>query len=104
MNEPQKGRSARIWFYVSLGMIGIALPLHFRGVDEKAVRALGVVYLLIWYYGAGRAQARYVKAKYGDDYPRKPWGKPLLIALASVVGYFGVVVVLVIVAGLVEVN
>jgi hypothetical protein len=104
LNEPQRGRSARVWFYVSLGMIGIALPLHFLGMDEKAVRGLGVLYLVIWYFAAGRAQARYVKEKYGQDYPRRPWGKPLLIALASVVAYFAFVVVLVVVAGLVEVK
>jgi hypothetical protein len=100
LNEPQRARSAKAWFYGSLGILGMSLPLHLVGVAEQAGRGLGILYLLIWYFAAGRPQARYVKGKYGKDYPRRAWGKPLLIAMASVVAYFALAIVLVVLAGL----
>jgi hypothetical protein len=99
LNEPQRARAAKVWFYVSLVMLGVSLALHLVGVAEDVARALGVVYLGIWYFAAGRPQARFVKGKYGEDYPRRPWGKPLLIATASVVAYFALAFVLVVMAG-----
>jgi hypothetical protein len=30
---------------------------------------------------------RYVKEKFGDDYPRKPWGRALLYATGALFGY-----------------
>src|SRR5207249_10323860 len=54
---------------------------------------LALVYLLIWYFAAGRPQARYVKERLGTDYPRKAWGKPLLVAIALFLAYVVIAVV-----------
>jgi len=43
---------------------------------------------VIWYFGAGRSEATYIKGRYGKDYPRRAWGKPLLIATFGLVVYF----------------
>jgi hypothetical protein len=106
LNEPERARSAKAWFYVSLVMTGIYGLLFVVGVDQQAVRYLALLYLVTWYFANGRPQARYVKEKYGKDYPRKPWGKPLLIAVALFVAYFVLAFVLVlmavVVAGLVR--
>ena len=59
---------------------------------DAATRGLGVLYLIIWYFSAGRSQAKYVKEKYGKDYPRRGWGKPLLIGVAAIIGYLFVAV------------
>ena len=46
----------------------------------------GIVILLALYFSSGRPQARYVKEKFGNDYPRRPWGKTLLLAVAAFIG------------------
>jgi hypothetical protein len=99
LNEPERARSAKVWFYVSLGMLALYLVVSLFGA-EQAVRGLALLYLVIWYFAAGRSQVSYVKAKYGNNYARKPWGRALLIAIASTVAYFVVALVLGVVAGL----
>jgi uncharacterized protein YhhL (DUF1145 family) len=96
LNEPARARSAKAWFYVSLLMTGIFGLLSVVGVDKQALRYLALLYLVIWYFAAGRPQARYVKERYGTDYPRRPWGKPLVIAVAAFVAFFILVLVLVV--------
>jgi len=63
-------------------------------------RAVGLGYLLVWYFAAGREQAKYVKKKWSKDYPRRGWGKPILIAIGAFVGYFLVAVAAGIAVGL----
>ena len=106
LNEPERARSARVWFLVSLLMTAMYALLPLAGVGQQAVRYLALLYLLIWYFAAGRPQGRYVKEKYGKGYPRRPWGKPLLIAIALFLAYpvfaFVVVMTVVTVAGAVR--
>jgi len=54
---------------------------------DAATRMVAFAYLLVWYFAAARSQSTYVKERFGKDYPRKGWGKPLLIAVAGLVGY-----------------
>ena len=56
------------------------------------MRGLGFLYLIIWYFSAGRSQAKYIKENVGKVYPRRGWGKPLLIAAAAFIGYLFVAV------------
>src|SRR6059036_2859949 len=63
LNEPEKARSAKVWFYVSLVMIGIYMLLPLVGVDKIVGCCLALLYLPIWYFAAGRPQVRYVKEK-----------------------------------------
>lgn len=55
--------------------------------SDGAIRFIGLIILLAWYFSTGRKQARFVKEHYGDTYPKKPWGKPLLIAFACFIGF-----------------
>jgi hypothetical protein len=106
LNEPERARSAKVWFAFSLLMTAGSSLLPLAGVGQQAVGYLALLYLLVWYFAAGRPQARYVKEKYGKDYPRRPWGKPLLITIALFLAYLVLVFMLaisvVIVAGLVS--
>jgi len=103
LGEPARAGSAKVWAILSLVVIagfaclGALLPDN-KGLDG-ATRSLGLVLLLSWYFTSGRAQAKYVKERFGKNYPRRGWGKPLLFALALLFGFFVVVVVLVIVGG-----
>ena len=86
LGESGKAAAARVWF-----AIGLVLPVVY------AVTGLGIVallYLLLWYFVSARGQAKYVKSRFGDSYPRRSWGKPLMIGLVLAVGY-GVVATLI---------
>jgi hypothetical protein len=92
LGEPDRAQSAMVWFYCSLGLLFVYIFMGVFIADKKVVdgasRVLAFLYLLIWYFSAGRAQAKYVKGKFGSDYPRRSWSKPLLIGVAAIVGYF----------------
>ena len=91
LGETDRAKSAMGWFYFSLIMLVVYIFMGMFIANEKAAdgaaRGLGFLYLLIWYFSAGKSQAKYVKEKFGKDYPRRGWGKPLLIGVAAIVGY-----------------
>ena len=102
LGETEKEKSAMGWFYFSLAMLGVYVLMGvFMEKPEEAdgaARGLGFLYLLVWYFSAGRAQARYVKEKLGSNYPRRAWGKPLLIGVAAIIGFFTLAVIVVLIA------
>lgn len=91
LGKPERAASAQTWFYISLAMLAAYVLLGVFMPDPKvsdaAARGLALLYLLVWYFGAGRSQIKFVKANLRSDYPRKPWAKPLLIAVAALFGY-----------------
>jgi uncharacterized protein YecT (DUF1311 family) len=91
LGESSKATAAKIWFYVSLLVlitIAIVQVVALKAGAEASTGGLALLFLLIWYFAAGRAQAKYVKATLGQDYARKSWTKPLLIALTCMVAYW----------------
>lgn len=92
LGEPEKEKMSMRWFYFSLVVMAIYLCIKFfmahRGKADMAASALPVIYLIVWYISAGRAQAKYVKVKFGYTYLRRPWAKPLLIGVAAIFGFF----------------
>jgi hypothetical protein len=92
LGEQDRASSSMNWFYLSLVMFVVYLCIAMFVADEKAAehaaRGLSVLYLTIWYISAGRSQAKYVRARFGKDYPRRGWGKPLVIGVAAIIGYF----------------
>lgn len=87
LGEPQKAASARAWFYISLSILPVYLLARVLTGLYTTAQPLFVVYLFVWYFASGRRQAKYVKEKLGSDYPRKPWGRPLLGAAGAFVAY-----------------
>jgi hypothetical protein len=92
LGEPAKASAAKIWVAVTLvALIGIATAAALlpgaRFVDAL-LRAVGVVLLLSWYFSSGRAQTAYVKSRFGKSYPKRGWGKPLLLASLAVIAFF----------------
>jgi hypothetical protein len=92
LGETEKAAAAKVWVIVALALLFV-LPLAvvlipaLRGL-QVLTNVFGLVLLISWYSSSGRPQARYVKERFGKDYPRKSWGKPLLIALGATVSYF----------------
>ncbi len=106
LGRQDEAERARKWviglivFFVLLLVGGALLP------DTKAVdgtsRLLGFAVLLSWYYSRAKPQAAYVLAKYGKDYPRRGWARPLGAAVGILVAFMAVVFAIAFVAGLSE--
>jgi hypothetical protein len=103
LGEPEKASSAQNWFHVSVAMLALYVLMGVFMDDSKAAdgaaRGLGLLFLIVWYFSAGRAQSKYVKEKFGSTYARKPWGKALLIGVAAFVGFIIAAVIVGLVLG-----
>jgi hypothetical protein len=102
LGEPVKASVAKVWVLVTLlALAGIILAAAFlpnpRSLDGVS-RTVGLVLLLSWYFSSGRSQVEYVKARYGKDYPRRNWAKPLLLGCLALIGFFIFIVVVSLVA------
>ena len=102
LGEPAKASVAKVWVLVTLlALAGTAVAAaclpYSRSLDGVS-RTEGFVLLLSWYFSSGRSQAEYVKSRYGRDYPRRNWGKPLLLGCLALVGFIVFIVVVGVVA------
>jgi hypothetical protein len=102
LGEPAKASVAKVWVWVTLlALTGTTVAAAFvpnpRSLDGMS-RMVGLVLLLSWYFSTGRSQAEYVKSRYGKDYPRRSWGKPLLLGCLALVGFIVFIVVVSLVA------
>jgi len=112
LGEPEKAASSKKWFYVSVVILAViwliigeeAFKMEELGVDppsmdapatvgEFAIQLIWFLFMLVWYFSAGRAQSKYVKEKFGSTYARKPWRKALAIGFAAFFGSFLAVIV-----------
>ena len=80
----EKIRNSQIWLIVSIVMlvIGFFLPSPFG-------TTLTLSYLLIWYFSAAKPQAKYIKERWGNTYPRRSWLWPLAIAIVALMILYG---------------
>jgi len=96
LGEMEKARGQRIWaianlVYVLVVIAGSAMLPDSKGLDA-IVRFSGLGILLAWYFTGGKVQVAYVKEHFGDNYPRRGWGAPLLIAVACFAALVGVMI------------
>ena len=109
LGEEDKAEKSMMWFYISVSLllayVMSVLFFYFTTGNAKTgeliSRILPLPYLILWYYFSGRDQAKYVKLKFNDNYVRKSWGKPLIIAVLSMLGYWVLAFVTGIVMGIV---
>lgn len=92
MSETELAAISKKWFYASLGMLllyaiaGVALAGNEAGL--LLLRVLPLFYLVTWYLGSARPHMKSVKERFGNDYNRRPWMKPLLAASGLTVMYW----------------
>lgn len=89
LGERERAATARTWFYVSLAMLGVYVVIRLITGDRSYASAqpLLLLYLFVWYFAGGRSQEKYVKERFGSTYPKKAWGKTILMGIAAVFGY-----------------
>jgi hypothetical protein len=90
LGEPAKASTAKVWVISSLviiiGTSAASILMPANNVVGGLSRMIGFVLLIGWYASSGRSQMAYVKTRFGKDYPRQGWGKPLLFALLAFIG------------------
>jgi hypothetical protein len=98
LGRTQEAKANRICFYASLGFLAFVLfSIFIPQIPESVCRAAGIGLLIGWYVSTGKVQAQYVTETWQKSYTRKPWTKPLLLAVNCLIGY----VLLVIAVGIV---
>jgi hypothetical protein len=89
LGEKDKAAVSRFWviavavLMLVMPVIGVLVP----GLLGRGGNLWGIVPLIAWYGGSGRQQVAYVKHRFGKQYPRRGWGKPLGYAVLVLVGY-----------------
>ena len=67
---------------------------------DSGTRLLGLVLLVTWYITSAKAQAKVVKERFGNDYPRKGWLLPIGVAFGCIFVFFVLMVVALVIADL----
>jgi len=90
LGEPAKASASKTWAAIGL-IVFVALALASAFLPERPMdgisRAVAIGLLLSWYFASARQQTAYVKARFGSDYPRRGWLKPLFLAVLAVLGF-----------------
>lgn len=94
LGDAQKAAASKNWaigsaaFFVVLIVLSAVLP-ESKAIDGLS-RASGLGLLIAWYYAIGKSQQSLVLARYGKDYPRKGWAKPVGIAICGCIAFLAV--------------
>jgi TPR repeat protein/serine/threonine protein kinase len=80
---PNEEKRNMWWFY---GMIAyFAVSMLFAGLGGLLKFYLPV--LLVWYFTCGRKQEKLVFERFGDDYPRKSFFRPIVITVVCIFAF-----------------
>lgn len=87
MGQPERAASARKWLYASLLLLLLQITtraLNDRfGTEPLLLHPAGLLFFVIWYFGAARQQSLLVRERYGARYRRKSWDSVLLGAVVA---------------------
>jgi hypothetical protein len=90
LGEPAKASASRRWAAAGV-VVFVVLALASALLPEKATdgisRAGAIGLLFAWYFASARQQTAFVKARFGKEYPRRGWTKPLLLAVVALLGF-----------------
>jgi hypothetical protein len=99
LGRTDEAKTNKVWFYASLAYLGAVLVSMFvPAIPDGVFRGAAIGILLGWYFSLGKKQIQYVKDTFQDGYQRKPWTKPLLVAVGCLVGFFVVLFIFAIIA------
>jgi hypothetical protein len=88
LGDEPRARINRNWVIASLvlllGSMFLGLLLPESKALDASTRLLGLGLLVSWYVSSAKVQARYVKDRFGKDYPRRGWSVPILVAIGCI--------------------
>jgi hypothetical protein len=90
LGEAGKASASRRWAVTGV-VVFVVLALASAFLPEKPMdgisRAGAIGLLFAWYFASARQQTAFVKARFGKEYPRRGWAKPLFLAVLAVLGF-----------------
>ena len=90
LGELAKADASRRWAAIGV-VVFVVLALASAFLPERPMdgvsRAVAIGLLFAWYFSSARQQTAYVKARFGKDYPRRGWLKPLFLAVLAILGF-----------------
>lgn len=92
--ELEKLNKGFMWGTLAVLVIAILLAI-FAGINTNFV---GLAALGAWYGAVGRKQVALVKERYGSNYPRRSWGKPILLGILGIVALYVCIFILAFIA------
>ncbi|GAB6261260.1 hypothetical protein [Photobacterium sp. R1] len=78
LGDDGKAKQSMNWVYGAIVIIILAILL-----PEKIGSAIGLGYLLSWYFSSAQQQVKYVREKHNNAYRKNGWAKPIGIAVVS---------------------
>jgi uncharacterized membrane-anchored protein len=103
LGEDERAATSKMWAIGSAITIGIFTLLSIVSAvltsSPDIGRSVGLILLVVWYFANGRAQSKYVKEQFGTDYPRRGWGKPLLVAVGVLLGFLAAAMIVGVIVG-----
>lgn len=103
LGNEEKAGHARMWMIASIVILGCVLIASMVLPDSKELdriaRSFNMGLLVAWYVTSAREQQKLVKERFGKDYERRGWLKPIGLALLALFGVFCVLMVAGAVAG-----
>jgi succinate dehydrogenase/fumarate reductase cytochrome b subunit len=89
LEERDQARRARLWLWPAGGYyLALFLVLLINaGLAFFVVLVLGWLLLVPWYLTVGSALNRFITGQLQGQFFRRPWGKPILLALGTAVIY-----------------
>lgn len=84
------------WIVAAVGAVVILCAMTF----SKGFAILHLLLLIGWYFALAKKQAAYVKKELDEQYQKKTWGAPIVIAIVAIVGFAFLSVILAALLGL----
>lgn len=82
LGNPARAQRCMLWFYSAVAFLLLAFVTPNSPEIASAFRMVGLFILIVWVYAEARPQIKYVQEKFGNEYQRRSWGKPLGIGMA----------------------
>ena len=89
LRAPEKVRNTQVWLVVSIIVLVGAFFL-----PSSVLPLVTIGYLLVWYFSVAKPQAKYIRERWGQAYPRRSWLWPLVIAFGILFSFLCLVFVL----------
>lgn len=90
LGETRRADAAKTWLKLSAIFLALEMFVLLLPTNTLApwVKLFDVVWLLAWYFASGRPHAKWVRERFGPDYPRRPWLRPLLWAFGTDAAFY----------------
>ncbi len=75
-----------ILLFVTMNVI-LIVPPPLNKVIDYSLRFVMFISLFVWYFTQGKPQVKFVKEKYKNNYEKRRWANPLLIAIGCFLGF-----------------